>query len=60
MSKSSGSSVRVGCPRCDATVSASMPQGFGVIDPDADEGNRLRGKETYCESCGHELELYFY
>ena len=37
-----------------------MPPGFGVIDPETEDENRLRGKETHCESCGHELEFYFY
>lgn len=25
-----------------------------------DETNRLRGRETVCDGCGHELEFYFY
>lgn len=60
MSKAGHSSVHIGCPQCDSTVNASVPSEFGIVDPDDDGENRLRGKETRCESCGYELEVYFY
>lgn len=52
--------MRIGCPRCNATVNAAVPPGAGLTDSDPDEAARLRGKETTCGNCGHELELYFY
>ena len=60
MSRADNSSVHIGCPRCDSTVNASVPPEFGIVDPDAEDENRLRGKETICEGCGYELEVYFY
>lgn len=48
----------IGCPECEGTVGASVPPGPG-IDPES-SSNRLRGTETTCRNCGHELELYFY
>ncbi|MHC3438080.1 hypothetical protein ACYJ1Y_08220 [Natrialbaceae archaeon A-gly3] len=41
-------------------MNASVPSEFGIVDPGDDSENRLRGKETRCESCGYELEVYFY
>lgn len=60
MSRSRRSSMRIGCPGCGDTVDATVPPGPGIVDPDDGGPNRLRGKETCCTSCGHELELYYY
>ncbi len=60
MSQSRNPDVSIGCPQCDATVSASVPPGPGIADTDLGETNRLQGKETRCRNCGHELELYYY
>ena len=60
MSRSSAPDMRIGCPRCNTTVTATVPPGAGIADLDGDESARLRGKETTCGNCGHELELYFY
>ncbi|NGM71524.1 hypothetical protein G6M89_21495 [Natronolimnobius sp. AArcel1] len=57
MSRSNRSSMHVGCPECGATVSGFVPPGPGIS---TDETNRLRGRETVCDGCGHELEFYFY
>lgn len=60
MSRSLNRAVRIGCPRCDASVRARFPDGPG-LEPDADgERNRLRGRPAECSNCGHELEVYFY
>lgn len=60
MSRSSHPTVRIGCPRCTATLNASVPPGAGIVDPEREESARLRGTATSCGNCGHELELYFY
>ncbi|WP_160166264.1 hypothetical protein [Natrialba hulunbeirensis] len=58
MSRSESSTMPIGCPECDATITAAVPPGPGLV---ADrEPTRLRGTETTCRNCGHELELYFY
>ena len=58
MSQSNHPDVRIGCPQCNGTVGASLPRGSGLSD--ADTPNRLRGTETECHNCGHELEFYYY
>lgn len=64
MSRSNRSAVTVGCPTCGTTVNAPLPPGFGLVDATeshpTDDANRLRGTETSCRNCGHELELYYY
>lgn len=60
MSRSNPSNMRIGCPRCNATVTATVPPGAGIAESDGEESPRLRGKETSCVDCGHELALYFY
>lgn len=57
MSQSNNPDVRVGCPQCNGTVNASLPTGSGLGSPSP---NRLRGTETECHNCGHELEFYYY
>ncbi|WP_177209121.1 hypothetical protein [Natronobacterium haloterrestre] len=57
MSRSNRSAMDIGCPNCDATVSASVPPGPGI---GGDDSNRLQGKNARCRSCGHELEVYYY
>ncbi len=57
MSQSNNPDVRVGCPQCSGTVNASLPPGSGLGSPTP---NRLRGTETECHNCGHELEFYYY
>ncbi len=52
--------MRIGCPECEAVVSAPIPPGTGIQTRDPDAENRLRGTETSCGNCGHELELYYY
>ena len=47
----------IGCPECGATVNAAVPPGPGISD---DDPNRLQGRETCCDDCGHELEFYYY
>ncbi|MWV38235.1 hypothetical protein [Natrialba sp. INN-245] len=58
MSKSNRAAMDIGCPACDATVNTSVPPGPGIVEES--DSNRLRGSETVCRSCGHELELYYY
>ncbi|SEH17869.1 hypothetical protein SAMN04487967_3433 [Natronorubrum sediminis] len=58
MSQSNYSSMRIGCPECEASVSASVPPGPGIHQEQS--SNRLQGTETVCRNCGHELELYYY
>ncbi|MEY7849523.1 hypothetical protein AB7C87_10050 [Natrarchaeobius sp. A-rgal3] len=58
MSKSNRPAMDVGCPACNATVSAPVPPGPGIVEEN--ESNRLQGSETVCRNCGHELELYYY
>ncbi len=58
MSRSNRSDMHIGCPECEATVSASVPPGPGIIEES--ESNRLQGIESTCRSCGHEVELYYY
>ncbi|WP_207592542.1 hypothetical protein [Halomontanus rarus] len=60
MSQSNHSQLYVGCPHCDATVSASVPTGTRTEELDWNDPNRLQGKETRCENCDHELEFYYY
>ncbi|WP_290813490.1 hypothetical protein [Halovivax sp.] len=60
MSRSNDSFLRIGCPSCDARVDATVPPGPGIVGSEADEPNPLRGKDAHCDSCGHELELFFY
>lgn len=66
MSRSNRGAMTIGCPSCGGTVSTSLPPGPGIVDPDATtpaddrEVNRLRGTETTCHNCGHELEWYYY
>ncbi|ELY54504.1 hypothetical protein C492_16446 [Natronococcus jeotgali DSM 18795] len=48
----------VGCPECDGTVRASVPPGPGRSDGQG--RGHLRGTETRCRNCGHELEFYYY
>ncbi|AEH37706.1 hypothetical protein [Halopiger xanaduensis] len=57
MSQANRSAVQVGCPECDSTIAASLPAGPGISDTGS---NRLQGRETCCQNCGHELELYYY
>ncbi|ARS91633.1 hypothetical protein B1756_02180 [Natrarchaeobaculum aegyptiacum] len=60
--------MTIGCPSCGGTVSTSLPSGPGIVDPESvgpggvedQEMNRLRGTETTCRNCGHELEWYYY
>lgn len=59
MSQSDRAFMRIGCPRCEATVDATVPPGPGIEDPTGD-AKRLRGREANCQQCGHELEVYFY
>lgn len=59
MSRSNSPDMSIGCPRCDETVTATVPPGPG-LGAAQDDSNRLRGKETVCRNCGHELELYYY
>ncbi len=49
--------MHIGCPECGATVNGFVPPGPGIS---TDETNRLQGRETTCDGCGHELEFYFY
>lgn len=49
--------MHIGCPECGTPVTASVPPGPGISD---DTTNRLQGRETHCEDCGHELEFYYY
>ncbi|WIV67005.1 hypothetical protein [Natrialbaceae archaeon AArc-T1-2] len=60
MSQSNNPEMHVGCPRCNATVNATVPPGPGIDGSRTDEEDRLRGTETACDHCGHELELYYY
>lgn len=60
MSRSERSNVRIGCPQCDATVMAAVPRGTGIQQTEWGDRNRLQGRETACDNCGHELELYYY
>ncbi|THE66216.1 hypothetical protein D8Y22_04515 [Salinadaptatus halalkaliphilus] len=64
MSRSNRSSMRIGCPACNATVNTPLPPGPGLVDVSdetlQDDSNRLQGTETRCQHCGHELELYYY
>lgn len=62
----------VGCPACDADVTAALPaepaSGADVTlgtGPDlgvagAPDGARLRGTETTCGNCGHAVDVYYY
>ncbi len=52
--------MRIGCPNCDATISAAIPPGTGILDVDGPGDNRLRGRAEHCTECGHELDLYYY
>lgn len=58
MSQSNNPAVDVGCPECDGTVRASVPPGPGRSDGQG--RGHLRGTETRCRNCGHELEFYYY
>ncbi|ELY80529.1 hypothetical protein [Natrinema pallidum] len=58
MSRTGHAEMRIGCPECETTVSATVPPGPG-IHPKSDS-NPLRGTETRCRNCGHELDLYYY
>lgn len=58
MSRSEQPQMHIGCPECDAAVTANLPPGPG-IDEESDS-NRLQGTETVCRNCGHEVELYYY
>ncbi|WP_154660448.1 hypothetical protein [Halopiger goleimassiliensis] len=64
MSRSNRSPMSIGCPACNATVSATLPPGPGIVETEAEphpeDENRLRGTDARCRNCGHELELYFY
>lgn len=60
MSRSLQRSLQIGCPRCDASVRATIPDGPGLRPVDEGGRNRLRGRGTECDNCGHELEVYFY
>ncbi|ELY82621.1 hypothetical protein C486_04323 [Natrinema gari JCM 14663] len=50
--------MRIGCPECETTVSATVPSGPGIHSES--DSNPLLGTETRCRNCGHELELYYY
>ncbi|WP_154658650.1 hypothetical protein [Halopiger djelfimassiliensis] len=58
MSRSDRANMDVGCPECNAIVTATVPPGPGIAS-DRDS-NRLQGRDTVCHNCGHELELYYY
>lgn len=58
MSQSDHADMRIGCPECEATISATVPPGPGIHAERS--SNRLQGTETTCRNCGHELELYYY
>ena len=58
MSRANRTNTTIGCPECDASVSASVPPGPGIGGVNGSD--RLQGKETTCGNCGHELELYYY
>ncbi|ELZ07828.1 MULTISPECIES: hypothetical protein [Natrialba] len=58
MSRSENATMQIGCPECDTTVTTAVPAGPGLVDDGT--ADRLRGTETACRNCGHELELYFY
>ncbi|MFC6718299.1 hypothetical protein ACFQGT_11715 [Natrialbaceae archaeon GCM10025810] len=60
MSSSNQPTVQIGCPECQSTVTAPVPSGPGLEHPDEGGPNDLRGTETPCRNCGHELELYYY
>ncbi|SFS96526.1 hypothetical protein [Halostagnicola kamekurae] len=52
--------MEVGCPKCETIISASVPRGTTIDATASDSRSQLRGTETECRSCGHELEVYFY
>lgn len=52
--------MEVGCPECQTEISASIPPGTGIEPVETGVQKHLRGTETECHSCGHELEVYFY
>ncbi|ELY48876.1 hypothetical protein [Natronolimnohabitans innermongolicus] len=58
MSQSKRSTVRIDCPECGSKVGTAVPPGPGIHDERSP--NRLRGTETSCHNCGHELEFYYY
>ncbi|MDJ1434099.1 hypothetical protein [Halostagnicola sp. A-GB9-2] len=41
-------------------VNANIPPGTGIQPVESGGKNHLRGTETDCSNCGHELEFYFY
>ena len=54
--------VRIGCPFCPSSVGATVPSGPGIEPSDDSEADtdQLTGSQAYCDSCGHEVSLYFY
>lgn len=58
MARSEPLQATVGCPSCDAVVTAPVPVDSRAAD-DWD-ASRLRGIETNCGNCGHEVDVYYY
>lgn len=59
MSRSSQPRARVACPECNGTVVAPVP-GPRSNEHHGSARPRLRGTETSCRHCEHELEVYYY
>ncbi len=60
MSSSNQTNMQIGCPECQATINANIPPGTGIQPAESGGVNYLRGTETDCRNCGHELEFYYY
>jgi hypothetical protein len=50
--------VELSCPSCEKTVRADLD----IVLPDGGDrigGDRIRGRELACHSCGHGFEVFY-